>query len=47
MRNAPRYEVDCLATVGPKAFWPQKMLDGDLYEEHAPRRKMVEGDLYA
>lgn len=26
---------------------PDDMSIGDLYPEHAPRRKMVEGDLYA
>ena len=28
-------------------FLPPPMHLGDLYHEHEPRRKMVEGDLYA
>lgn len=28
-------------------FLPTPMHRGDMYHEHGPRRKMVEGDLYA
>ena len=33
----------------PAYHWcaPDEMHLGDLYHEHGPRRKMVEGDLYA